>query len=91
MYYALKYELSSDYLNKRVNFRAAHLSMITSLHQDGIVVLGGAFEEPNDTALIIFKAENSKIIRDFVKHDPYVINGLVKTWEIRKWKVVIGN
>lgn len=91
MYYALKYELSSVYKKSRDNFRAAHLSMVSSLHKEGILLLGGAFEEPNDAALIIFKAEDSKIVRDFVKHDPYVINGLVKSWEIRKWKVVIGD
>jgi len=27
----------------------------------------------------------------FARHDPYVINGLVKRWEVRPWTAVIGN
>ena len=30
------------------------------------------------------------VVRRFVDADPYVLNGLVRSWEIRRWNVVVG-
>src|SRR6266567_1598770 len=35
-------------------------------------------------------ADKSKV-EAFARKDPYVVNGLVKKWEVRPWNVVIGN
>jgi len=37
----------------------------------------------------VFRAADKSVVEDFVQADPYVINGLVKKWEIRPWTVVI--
>ena len=31
-----------------------------------------------------------QVITDFIKKDPYVINGLVPSFSIREWNVVVG-
>ncbi|MBW7888944.1 MAG: hypothetical protein H3C35_11410 [Bacteroidetes bacterium] len=90
MYFALLYHLADDYLTRRTEFREEHLRLANESSAQGEMVLGGAFTDPADTALLIFKTEDKTIIENFVQHDPYVINGLVLRYEIRSWNVVIG-
>jgi uncharacterized protein YciI len=52
-------------------------------------LLGGAFD-PADGALLVFDVPAAADVEDFVRRDPYVQNGLVKTWRIRAWTVVVG-
>jgi len=53
--------------------------------------LAGALADPADGALLIFRAQDAAVAEAFAKNDPYVKNGLVKKWHVRKWAVVIGN
>jgi hypothetical protein len=54
-------------------------------------VLAGAFSDPVDRALLVFRAPDRASVEDFARRDPYVTNGLVKRWEVRPWTVVVGN
>jgi uncharacterized protein YciI len=89
MYYALFYETVPDYVRKREPYRAEHLALATKAHHDGFLVMGGAFDPP-EGALLVFRAGSAAEVEAFVKADPYVRNGLVPTWRIRPWNVVIG-
>jgi uncharacterized protein len=90
-YFALIYYFVDDYLSKRLQFREEHLKLANELHKNGTLILAGAFSDPADKALLVFKAINKSIVEDFVNKDPYVKNGLVTGWKIREWTVVIGN
>lgn len=90
MYYALFYETVDDYVERRHPFREEHLALATAAHARGELVLGGAFTEPADAALLVFKGDGPEIVEAFVAADPYVRNGLVTKWRIRPWTVVIG-
>ena len=90
-YYALIYYLIDDYISRRTQFRDTHLKMAKEANDRGELILAGAFSEPTDKALLVFKIPDKSVIEDFVTNDPYVKNGLVTKWEIRKWTVVIGN
>jgi uncharacterized protein YciI len=90
-YFALMYELVDDYLTRRAAFREQHLKMAHELKARGEIVLAGAFADPPDKALLVFRAEDRGVPESFARTDPYVINGLVKRWEVRAWTVVIGN
>lgn len=90
-YFALIYDLVDDYITRRAAFRDEHLKMAADAHSRGELVLGGAFTDPPDKALMVFRTENGKTIESFARKDPYVLNRLVKHWEIRPWNVVIGN
>jgi uncharacterized protein YciI len=90
-YYALIYHLVDDYMERRGQFREEHLKLAKELNQKDELILAGAFSEPPDKALLIFKVAEKSVIENFVKNDPYVKNGLIKEWEIRPWTVVIGN
>ena len=90
-YYALFYYLADDYLARRGEFRSEHLQTARDAHGRGDIVLAGAFADPADRALLVFRTTDRTIVENFAKNDPYVINGLVLRWEIRPWTVVIGN
>ncbi|HEX4544350.1 MAG TPA: YciI-like protein [Candidatus Acidoferrum sp.] len=90
-YYALFYEVIDDYVKRRGEFREPHLRVAGESLQRGELVLGGALAEPVDRALLVFQAAEKSSVEDFARKDPYVLNGLVKKWEVRPWNVVVGN
>ena len=89
-YYALMYETVDDYVARRAEFREMHLRIAREYRDRGELIFGGAFEDPVDRALIIFRADNKSKAEEFARKDPYVVNGLVKKWEVRPWKIVVG-
>lgn len=89
-YFALIYELVDDYLARRSALRQEHLGLAAAAHERGEIVLAGAFSDPPDRALLIFRAADCTAAESFAHKDPYVLNGLVKRWEVRPWTVVIG-
>jgi len=90
-YFALLYDLVDDMVNRRVPYRDAHLGLAREAHARGELLLAGALTDPTDRALLVFKADAPAPVEEFVSKDPYVLNGLVKRWEIRPWTVVVGN
>ena len=90
-YYALIYHFVDDYMSRRTQFREKHFKLATASNERGELLLGGAFSDPPDKGLLIFKVDDKSVIEDFVEKDPYVKNGLVTKYEIRPWTVVIGN
>jgi len=89
-YYVLFYEVVDDYVTRRAAFRTEHLQLAQAAQQRGELILAGALSEPTDRALLVFRVADRAVVENFVRHDPYVINGLVTKWEIRPWTVVIG-
>src|SRR6266481_8605548 len=90
-YYALFYEVVDDFVARRAPFRREHLRLAAEARKRGEVVLAGALAEPADRALIVFHAADKSLAEAFARQDPYVVNGLVKKWEVRPWNVVVGN
>jgi hypothetical protein len=90
-YYALIYETADDYVARRAEFRELHLRMAREVRERGELVLAGAFDDPVDRALLVFRADDKSKVEEFARKDPYVVNGLVKKWEVRPWKVVVGH
>ncbi len=89
-YYALIYETADDYVARRAEFREMHLRIAREVRERGDLILAGAFEDPVDRALLVFRVDDKSKVEDFARKDPYVVNGLVKKWEVRSWKVVVG-
>lgn len=89
-YYLLSYDLVDDYITRRAPLRGQHLRLAREAHARGELLLAGAFTDPADAAALIFRASDQSVVEDFVRNDPYVLNGLVKSWKIRHWNVVIG-
>ncbi|MDE3180848.1 MAG: hypothetical protein KGM47_14475 [Acidobacteriota bacterium] len=90
MYYALFYDTVPDYLERRTPFRQAHLAHAERAHKEGKLILAGAYAHPADGALFVFRAGDSAEVSEFARNDPYVVNGIVSSWRVREWTVVIG-
>ena len=56
-----------------------------------LLVLAGALAGPPDAALLVFQGDSPSAAESFARQDPYVKNGLVKSWKVRSWTVVVGN
>lgn len=89
-HYLLVYELAADYLERRQQYRAEHLEKAWASSARGELVLGGALTDPVDTALLLFKGESPEAAESFARTDPYVLNGLVRSWRVREWTTVAG-
>jgi len=89
-YFALFYEVVDDFAARRTPFRHPHLRLVKEAHLRGELLLAGALAEPADRALLVFHCSDRAVPESFAKADPYVMNGLVKKWEVRLWNNVIG-
>jgi len=90
MHWLLLYELVDDYLDRRAPLRPEHLGLAEAAHERGELVMAGALAEPPDQAVLLFTGDDSSAAEAFARADPYVREGLVSSWRVRPWTVVIG-
>ncbi len=90
-FYVLIYKTVENYIERRAPFREVHLAHAAKAKEQGLLVMGGAYADPPDGALLIFQCDDPGPVEEFAKTDPYVKNGLIPAWEVRKWTVVIGD
>ena len=70
--------------------RGPHVAHARAAIARGELVLGGAYADPPDGALLLFRGESPEIAQAFAAADPYVLNGLVTRWRVREWTTVVG-
>ncbi|MEP6573262.1 MAG: YciI-like protein [Gemmatimonadota bacterium] len=90
MHYLLFYDVVKDYSARREAHRAEHLALGRAAMQRGELVLGGAYADPIDGAMLLFRGDSSAVASRFAEADPYVTNGLVTRWWVREWTTVVG-
>lgn len=90
MHSLLLYDYVPDIAERRAPFREAHLALIRETHGRGVLLMAGALVEPVDGAVLVFATEDRSVVEDFVANDPYVREGLVTAWRIRRWNLVVG-
>ena len=90
MHWLLRYDLVDDYLERRAPLRDQHLGLARAAHERGELVMAGALAEPRDQALLVFRGETGAAAEAFAAADPYVAAGLVRSWHVRPWTVVVG-
>jgi uncharacterized protein YciI len=90
MHYLLMYDVAPDYVDRRGQFRSAHLELARDAVERGEMVLGGALADPVDGAVLLFRGDSPAAAEAFARADPYVANGLVTRWRVRPWTTVIG-
>lgn len=90
MYFALFYDVVPNYIERRQPYRAEHLAYASRANASGGLVMAGAFANPADGGLFVFRADSKAAAEEFARKDPYVLNGLVTSWRVREWTVVIG-
>jgi uncharacterized protein len=91
MYCILSYDYCENVIERRAPYREAHLKLARELVERGQLILGGAVGDPVDGGVIVFKVDDPAQVEEFVAKDPYVANGIVTSWRIRPWTVVVGS
>lgn len=89
-HFLLVYEAGADYLERRPLFRAAHLQLAWDAAERDELVIAGAYADPVDGAVLMFRGKDRSLVEEFARRDPYVINGLVVRWHVREWNTVVG-
>jgi uncharacterized protein YciI len=90
MHYLLFYDVVDDYVTRRAPLRAAHIAHARDSIARDELVLAGAFANPPDGAMFLFRGTSPEMAERFAENDPYVTNGLVKKWRVREWTTVVG-
>ena len=90
-HFLLFYDVVPEYLERRGQYRSQHLALARAARDRGELVLGGALADPADTVVLLFKSDTPEVARAFAETDPYVLNGLVKSWRVREWTTVVGD
>lgn len=90
MHYLLFYDVVPDYLERRAAYRAEHLRLARAAADRGELLVGGVLSDPVDTAVLLFQGDSPAAAESFAQADPYVKNGIVTRWRVRKWTTVVG-
>lgn len=91
MHYLLFYDVASDYVERRGEFRGVHLAHAWRAKERGDLVLAGALANPVDGTVLLFEGNSREAAEEFARTDPYVTNGLVTRWWVRDWTTVVGD
>ena len=90
MYFLLLYDFVENIVERRAPYREEHLKLARAAQGRNELLLGGAFSDTVDGAVLVFRSDAASAVEEFVRQDPYVRNGLVTKWRIRPWNVVTG-
>jgi uncharacterized protein YciI len=90
VHYLLLYDYVENVVERRAPFRESHIALAKGAHDRGELVMAGAYADPVDGAVFVFRADDPSVVDAFVRADPYVANGIVTGWRVRPWTVVIG-
>jgi uncharacterized protein YciI len=84
MKYVLLYESADDVMSKAPLHFEAHKARGDAFHADGRLLMFGAFGNPQDEgSMAVFSTREAA--EEFVRGDPFVLNGVVRGWQIREW------
>lgn len=89
-HFVLLYDFPTDFRERRAPFRDGHLKHASESAARDELQLAGAFADDPPNGMLLFKAEQVSVAEAFAAADPYVINGVVKSWRVREWITVVG-
>jgi uncharacterized protein len=84
MKYVLLYESADDVLAKVPAHMPAHVARGQEFHARGSLIAYGPFGDPqNEGSMAVFTSRAAA--EEFARGDPFVVNGVVRAWQIREW------
>ena len=88
MKYVVLYESADDVAAKAPQHYPAHASRLHDFHQRGDILMVGTFGDPQrEGSMAIFPTREAA--ESFVAEDPFVLHGVVKSYQIREWNEVL--
>jgi uncharacterized protein YciI len=84
MKYVVLYESADDVASRAPEHYPAHKSRLDDFHRRGEILMVGTFGDPQrQGSMAIFPTREAA--ESFVADDPFVLNGVIKRYEIREW------
>lgn len=88
MKYVLLYESVKDAGASEPGYLQAHRERLQEFHSRGALVMAGSFTNAEDGAMGIFTTREAA--EEFIKEDPFVVNGAIESWHITEWDEVLA-
>ena len=83
------YTSAPDVLARAPAHFAAHRQRLDAFHERGDLLLVGTFGDPQaEGSMAIFTSRDAA--EEFVRDDPFVLNGVVAAHEVRDWNELYG-
>ena len=89
MKYVLFYESAEDVRSKAPLHMPAHRARYEEFHARGSLLMLGTFANPQEEgSMAIFTSREAA--EEFARGDPFVLNGVVRRWQLREWNEVLA-
>jgi uncharacterized protein len=86
VFYVLKYASFEEARTKAPDAIAAHVKRSKKLHEDGTLLMAGAFLDDTDEPLSTMAVTSSReAAEEYVRGDPFFLNGMMSEWYTREW------
>jgi uncharacterized protein YciI len=82
------YEVAPDGIAKVQANYVAHRARLNEFHARGVLLMAGPYANPAEGAMAVFT--NREAGEEFIKGDPFVLNGVVSKWTLREWNEVLA-
>ena len=89
MKYVLFYASADDVLSTAPAHFPAHKARLDEFHSRGDLLMVGTFGDPQEQGSMAIFATRAAADA-FVEGDPFVLNGVVRRWEIREWNEALA-
>jgi uncharacterized protein YciI len=87
--YVLFYESADDIASKAPEHFPAHSARLDEFHSQGTLLMVGTFGNPQEEgSMAVFTTREAA--EEFATGDPFVLNGVVRTWYVCDWDEVLA-
>jgi uncharacterized protein len=87
--YVLFYESADDIASKAPEHFPAHSARLDEFHSQGTLLMVGTFGNPQEEgSMAVFTTREAA--EEFATGDPFVLNGVVRTWYVCGWDEVLA-
>ena len=88
MKYVLLYESAANVAENAPPHFPAHKERLDEFHETGDLLMVGTFGDPQSQgSMSVFRSREAA--EEFAAADPFVINGVVRSWEVRDWNEML--
>jgi len=89
MKYVLFYESADNVRAKAPPHFPAHKARYEEFHARGDLLMLGTFADPQqEGSMAVFRTRQAA--EEFAQGDPFVLNGVVRGWQVREWNEVLA-
>ena len=89
MKYVVLYESADGLETNAPPHFPAHWARCQDFHARGLLLMVGTFGDPQTQgSMAVFSTREGA--EEFVAGDPFVINGVVRRWELREWNEALA-